>query len=152
MNPVRVQRLQFIIFGLLVSSVAVGLIVYSLRQNINYFYTPSEVFEGLASQQARIRVGGMVVDDSLKRSNDSLNVSFFITDGVKKIQVRYNGILPDLFSEGEAAIVTGTIDDQFVVEANQVLAKHDENYMPPEVAEGMRDAYISGKRNDSYDY
>ena len=152
MNPVRVQRLQFIIFGLLVSSVAVGLIVYSLRQNINYFYTPSEVFEGLASQQARIRVGGMVVDDSLKRSNDSLNVSFFITDGVKKIQVRYNGILPDLFSEGEAAIVTGTIDDHFVVEANQVLAKHDENYMPPEVAEGMRDAYISAKGNGSYDY
>ena len=152
MHPMRAQRLQFIIFGLLASSVAVGLIVYSLRQNINYFYTPSEVFEGLASQQTQIRVGGMVVDDSLRRSNDSLNVSFYITDGVKKIQVRYLGILPDLFSEGEAAIVTGTIDDQFIVEANQVLAKHDENYMPPEVAEGMRDAYISGKRNDSYDY
>ena len=152
MHPIRAQRLQFILFGLVASSIAVGLIVYSLRQNINYFYTPSEVLEGLASQRAQIRVGGMVEDNSLERSKDSLRVTFFITDGIRRIQVSYDGILPDLFSEGEAAIVTGTVDDKFIVEANQVLAKHDENYMPPEVAEGMREAYISSKRQEYYDY
>jgi len=152
MHPIRAQRLQFILFGLLAGSIAVGLIVYSLRQNINYFYTPSEVLEGLASQRARIRVGGMVEDNSLERSKDSLRVTFFITDGIRRIQVSYDGILPDLFSEGEAAIVTGTIDDKFIVEANQVLAKHDETYMPPEVAEGMREAYISSKGQEYYDY
>ena len=152
MHPIRAQRLQFILFGLLASSIAAGLIVYSLRQNINYFYTPSQVLEGLASQQVRVRVGGMVENNSLERSSDSLRVTFFITDGVHRIQVRYDGILPDLFSEGEAAIVTGTVDDKFIVEANEVLAKHDENYMPPEVAEGMREAYISSKDKDFHDY
>ena len=141
MHPIRAQRLQFILFGLLAGSIALGLIVYSLRQNINYFYTPSQVLEGLASQQVRVRVGGMVENNSLERSSDS-----------RRIQVRYDGILPDLFSEGEAAIVTGTVDDKFIVEANEVLAKHDENYMPPEVAEGMREAYISSKDKDVYDY
>ena len=138
MHPIRAQRLQFILFGLLASSIALGLIVYSLRQNINYFYTPSQVLEGLASQQVRIRVGGMVENNSLERSSDSLRVTFFITDGVHRIQVRYDGILPDLFSEGEAAIVTGTVDDKFIVEANEVLAKHDENYMPPEIQESLK--------------
>ncbi len=152
MHPIRAQRLQFILFGLVASSIAVGLIVYSLGQNINYFYTPSEVLEGLASQRARIRVGGMVEDNSLERSKDSLRVTFFITDGIRRIRVIYDGILPDLFSEGEAAIVTGTVDDKFIVEANQVLAKHDENYMPPEVAEGMREAYLSSKGQEYYDY
>jgi len=141
MHPIRKQRLQVVILIVVASSLAVGLIAYMLGQNANYFYTPSQVLQGEAPENTTIRAGGMVVEDSIERSLDSLEVSFLVTDGLANLTVSYSGILPDLFSEGEAAIATGKLDSNNILRASQVLAKHDENYTPPEVADAMNQAY-----------
>jgi cytochrome c-type biogenesis protein CcmE len=112
-----------------------------LGQNANYFFTPSQVLQGEAPKNITIRAGGMVVEGSIQRSTDSLDVSFLVTDGLGNLKVSYSGILPDLFAEGEAAIATGKLDNDKVLRASQVLAKHDENYTPPEVADAMNQAY-----------
>ncbi len=152
MHPIRRQRAQLVVLGVLASTLAVGLVVYALRQNINYFYTPLQVIEGQAPKDVAVRIGGIVVQGSLQRSADSLEVRFDLSDGVGKLRVSYSGILPDLFDEGHAAIAAGFIDKQLVLQATQVLAKHDENYVPPEVAEGMKDAYqtMMIKARDEY--
>ncbi len=138
MHPVRRRRLVLVLFILVVSSVGVGLAVYALRQNLNLFYTPSQVAHGEAPSDARIRVGGMVVRDSVVRAADSLVVRFRLTDGDQMLWVQYDGMLPDLFAEGEAAVAAGRLRAGPLLEADQVLAKHDENYTPPEVAEAMK--------------
>ena len=119
------------------SSAAVALVTYALRGNINLFYPPVEVAAGLAPQGQSIRVGGMVVDGSIQRSNDSLEVRFEVTDFEAVVPVVYTGILPDLFDEGQGAVAAGKLDENGVLQATEVLAKHDENYMPPEVAEAL---------------
>ena len=141
MHPIRKQRLQIVILIVVASSLAVGLIAYMLGQNANYFFTPSQILQGEAPDNTTIRAGGMVVEGSIERSSDSLEVSFLVTDGLANLTVSYSGILPDLFSEGEAAIVTGKLDSNNILRASQVLAKHDENYTPPEVADAMNQAY-----------
>ena len=141
MHPIRKQRLIVVIFIVLAASVAVGLVSYALRENINLFYPPSKIVSGEAPVGVRIRAGGMVVEDSVKRASDSLFASFAITDGSANVTVHYTGILPDLFAEGEAAVVTGELDNNGVFQASEVLAKHDENYTPPEVAEAMEEAH-----------
>lgn len=140
MHPIRRQRLFAVIFIVVVASVAVGLMTYALRQNINLFFAPSQVAAGEAPAGTRIRVGGMVVEDSVQRAANSLAVTFAITDGPANVTVSYAGILPDLFAEGEAAVATGALRDDGVFEATEVLAKHDENYTPPEVADAMEKA------------
>jgi cytochrome c-type biogenesis protein CcmE len=141
MHPIRKQRLQVVILIVVASSLAVGLIAYMLGQNANYFFTPSQILQGEAPDNTTIRAGGMVVEGSIERSSDSLEVSFLVTDGLANLTVSYSGILPDLFSEGEAAIATGKLDGNNILRASQVLAKHDENYTPPEVADAMNQAY-----------
>lgn len=141
MHPIRKQRLQVVLLIVVASSLAAGLIAYMLGQNANYFFTPSQVLQGTAPENVTIRAGGMVVEGSIERSSDSLDVSFLVTDGLGDLKVSYNGILPDLFAEGEAAIATGKLDADRVLRASQVLAKHDENYTPPEVADAMNQAY-----------
>lgn len=141
MHPIRKQRLQIVILIVIASSLAAGLIAYMLGQNANYFFTPSQVLQGEAPENTTIRAGGMVVEGSIQRSTDSLDVSFLVTDGLGNLKVSYSGILPDLFAEGEAAIATGILDADMVLRATQVLAKHDENYTPPEVADAMKQAY-----------
>ena len=141
MHPVRKQRLIVVTFIVLAASVAVGLVSYALRENINLFYPPSKIVDGEAPVGVRIRAGGMVVAGSVKRANDSLFASFAITDGPANVTVHYTGILPDLFAEGEAAVVTGELDSNGFFQASEVLAKHDENYTPPEVAEAMEEAH-----------
>lgn len=141
MHPIRKQRLQVVLLIVVASSLAAGLIAYMLGQNANYFFTPSQVLQGSAPENVTIRAGGMVVEGSIERSSDSLDVSFLVTDGLADLKVSYNGILPDLFAEGEAAIATGKLDADRVLRASQVLAKHDENYTPPEVADAMNQAY-----------
>lgn len=141
MHPIRKQRLQIVLLIVIASSLAAGLMAYMLGQNANYFFTPSQVLQGEAPENVTIRAGGMVVEGSLERATDSLDVSFLVTDGLANLKVSYNGILPDLFAEGEAAIATGKIDADGVLRASQVLAKHDENYTPPEVADAMNQAY-----------
>lgn len=141
MHPIRKQRLQVVLLIVIASSLAAGLIVYMLGQNANYFFTPAQVLQGEAPKNVTIRAGGMVVEGSIERSSDSLDVSFLVSDGLADLKISYSGILPDLFAEGEAAIATGKLDDDKVLQASQVLAKHDENYTPPEVADAMKQAY-----------
>jgi cytochrome c-type biogenesis protein CcmE len=141
MHPIRKQRLQVVVLIVVAATLAVGLMAYMLGQNANYFYTPSQVVNGEVPTEVTIRVGGMVVEDSVTRSDDSLEVSFLVTDGLANFEVRYSGILPDLFAEGEAAVATGKLGEDQILQATQVLAKHDENYTPPEVADAMNEAY-----------
>jgi cytochrome c-type biogenesis protein CcmE len=141
MHPIRKQRLQIVVLIVIASSLAAWLIAYMLGQNANYFFTPSQVLQGEAPENVTIRAGGMVVEGSIQRSTDSLDVSFLVTDGLGNLKVSYSGILPDLFAEGEAAIATGKLDSDKILYASQVLAKHDENYTPPEVADAMNQAY-----------
>ena len=141
MHPIRKQRLQIVVLIVIASSLAAGLIVYMLGQNANYFFTPAQVLQGEAPKDITIRAGGMVVEGSIERSSDSLDVSFLVTDGLADLKINYSGILPDLFAEGEADIATGKLDGDKVLQASQVLAKHDENYTPPEVADAMKQAY-----------
>ncbi len=137
MHPLRRQRLLAVSFIVVFSSLAVGLVAYGLRGNINLFYPPADVTAGQAPVGQPIRVGGMVVADSLQRSADSLRVRFDVTDYRAVVSVVYAGILPDMFAEGQGVVVAGRLDQEGVLHAREVLAKHDENYMPPEVAEAL---------------
>ena len=145
MNPRRKSRLSIIIFVILGISIATGLVLYALRQNIDLFYTPSEVIEGKegkADQKPevgqRIRVGGMVVEGTVKRDPKSLKVRFELNDIGPSITVEYEGILPDLFREGQGIVAQGVLKGPTLLEATEVLAKHDENYVPPELGEKMQ--------------
>ena len=140
MHPVRKQRLLVVVCIVVFSSLAIGLAAYALRGNINLFYPPADVAAGLAPEGTRIRVGGMVVEDSIQRDTDSLAVRFSVTDYQEVVDVAYEGILPDLFAEGEGVVVTGKLSATGLFEAEEVLAKHDENYMPPEVADALERA------------
>ena len=140
MNPKRKQRLFIVLFIIFGVGAAVGLTMYSLSQNINLFYSPTQIAGGEAPQGTRIRAGGMVVDGSVKRDQESLHVEFGITDYEKSVTVHYNGILPDLFREGQGIVAQGELDENNVLQAAEVLAKHDENYMPPEVADALEKA------------
>ena len=139
MNPKRKQRLIIVLGVLAAVGVAVGLMTYALRENINLFYTPSQIVGGEAPMNKRIRVGGLVVVGSVTRG-DGLSVSFDITDNAEKMTVRFDGILPDLFREGQGIIANGQLVETNLVQADEVLAKHDENYMPPEVQEAIEKA------------
>ena len=145
----RKQRLQIVVLIVVASTIAAGLIIYMLGQNANYFYTPSQVLSGEAPEGIFIRAGGMVVEGSVRRDPDSLAVDFDVTDGRATLGIRYTGILPDLFAENEAAIAAGKLDQYRVLQASEVLAKHDEKYTPPEVAEAMNAAYDAKQKRKS---
>jgi len=149
MHPMRKQRLQIVVLIVVASTIAAGLIIYMLGQNANYFYTPSQVLSGEAPEGIFIRAGGMVVEGSVRRDPDSLAVDFDVTDGRATLGIRYTGILPDLFAENEAAIAAGKLDQYRVLQASEVLAKHDEKYTPPEVAEAMNAAYDAKQKRKS---
>lgn len=138
MHPKRKQRLILVIFIVILSSTAIGLTVFALRENLNLFYPPMNIVNGDAPVGKTIRAGGCVVPGSISRASDSLQVSFDVTDGVAELPVTYDSILPDLFAEGEAVVVTGQLNNQGVFIASKVLAKHDENYTPPEVADTVQ--------------
>lgn len=140
MNQKRKQRLIIVLFIVFGAGTAVGLTMFALSQNINLFYSPTQIAAGEAPIDTRIRAGGMVVDGSVKRDDQSLHVEFGITDFEKVVTVHYNGILPDLFREGQGIVAQGELDENNVLQAAEVLAKHDENYMPPEVAEALAKA------------
>ena len=137
MNPKRKQRLIIVLLIVFGVGAAVGLTMFALSQNINLFYSPTQIAAGEAPQNTRLRAGGMVVDGSVIRDQNSLNVTFEVTDYEEKVMVHYNGILPDLFREGQGIVAQGELDSNNVLQASEVLAKHDENYMPPEVADAL---------------
>jgi len=133
MHPVRKQRLVIVLIIVAGASAAAALTMYSLRQNINAFYTPSQIQSGEAGIGQRLRVGGLVVANSVKRAEEGLLVSFEVTDNQETVIVDYDGILPDLFREGQGILAKGELIAPGHVRASEVLAKHDENYMSPEV-------------------
>jgi cytochrome c-type biogenesis protein CcmE len=149
MNPKRKQRLIIVIGILVAVGLSVALIMFALKENINLFYSPSEVVAGNAPMERRIRVGGLVVTGSVVRGDD-LHVAFDITDNAETITVKYAGILPDLFREGQGIIANGKLISINTVMADEVLAKHDENYVPPEIQEAIEKAgHPKGAENNA---
>ena len=137
MKP-RHKRFVWIVAGLAVVGVATGLVLRAFSSNIVAFHTPTEVAEHKTPQDRAFRLGGLVTAGSLKRTTDGLTVSFTVTDMAQSVPVVFTGILPDLFREGKGAVVQGKIGPDGIFHANEVLAKHDENYMPPEAAEALK--------------
>ena len=139
MHPLRKQRLYVVLSIVLGTAIAALLVFKGLSDNINInlFYSPSDLQKAQINTQ--IRVGGMVRKDSIIRVENSLRVSFVITDFEEDLVVNYDGILPDLFSEEAGIVAKGKINEEGIFVANEVLAKHDENYMPPEVAKTLKD-------------
>ena len=140
MHTLRRDRVTMVIVIVTTTAVAAGSMSYALRENINLFYTPSSVISGDAPINVTIRIGGMVVQDSLIRSKESLQSTLTVTDGKSGVDVHHDGILPDMLSEGEGAVATGEINSDLVFIASSILAKHDENYMPPEVTYALDEA------------
>ncbi|MFS1702599.1 cytochrome c maturation protein CcmE [Aestuariibacter sp. GS-14] len=142
MNPRRQRRLAAVGGAGLLIVGAVALMLFALTDNIDLFYTPSEIVEGKdgvkPSVGQRLRIGGMVVPGSVSRDSESLEVTFKLVDTGPQVTVTYAGILPDLFREGQGIVATGVLSDARVIQAEEVLAKHDEEYMPPELAEQMK--------------
>jgi cytochrome c-type biogenesis protein CcmE len=136
----RHKRLLWVMAGLIMLVAAATMVVNALRQNRVFFYTPTEITENKAPKDRIFRLGGLVTAGSVQRKPDGLTVAFTVTDTVKTIPVTYTGILPDLFKEGKGVVAQGRIDRDGVFRANEVLAKHDENYMPPEAAEALKKA------------
>lgn len=142
MKP-RHKRIAIIVGALAGLGVAAGLVLNALQSNVAFFFTPTQVISGEAPKNKAFRVGGMVREGSIKR--DQMTVHFVITDTAKEVAVSYTGILPDLFKEGKGAVVQGKLGPNGEFLATEVLAKHDENYMPPEAQHAVDQANKTGK-------
>ncbi len=143
MNPRRKKRLGIVVAIFVGIASTIGLMLYALSQNMDLFYTPTEIVQGKPDGTKpqvgqRLRIGGMVVEDSVRRDPNSLRVRFDLADVGPKVTIVFDGILPDLFREGQGIVAQGVLLDATTIEAFEVLAKHDEEYMPPEVAEAMK--------------
>ena len=134
MNPLRKQRIYALIAILVGSLLATWLIISALSQNMNLFYSPSEIKSQNIDFNSLIRAGGMVKEGTIKKDTETLKVSFVVTDYQNDLVINYEGILPDLFDENAGVVVRGNLNIDGTFNAIEVLAKHDENYMPPEVA------------------
>ncbi|TKS61394.1 MAG: cytochrome c biogenesis protein CcmE [Nitrospira sp.] len=148
MKP-RHKRFALIGLGLITLALATMLVLNAFRSNLVFFFTPTQVANGEVPQGRSFRIGGMVEDGSLTREGDGLTVHFIVTDLAKRVPVTFKGILPDLFKEGKGAVAQGQLvaDGTFI--ASEVLAKHDENYMPPEAADALAKAKASGAQSSS---
>lgn len=139
MKP-RQRRLLWVLAGLVLVATAVTLVLRALNANVMFFYSPTQVLAGEAPQSAAFRLGGLVESNSVQRSADGLQVQFMVTDGAQRVPVQYRGLLPDLFREGKGVVVSGKLQAGGGFQASEVLAKHDENYMPPEAAHALKQA------------
>jgi len=148
MNPTRKRRLTVVLLVLAAAVVAIGLTVFALQQNMNYLFTPSQVQSGEAGQYKNFRLGGMVKSGSIQRAADSLKVTFTVIDASGAMPVEYNGILPDLFRDNQSVIATGHMDNARFI-ATEVLAKHDETYMPKELKDAMAKAHQGKTINEA---
>ena len=147
MKPHRKKRLGIILFIATGLSISIGLAAYALRQNINLFYSPTQVAEGEVSTGQYFRIGGMVKAGSFQSAADSLRVEFVTTDFVSDVPIYYEGILPDLFREGQGIVAEGSMDGAGIFQATRVLAKHDENFMSPEVKAALDAAGASAENH-----
>ncbi|MBM3384371.1 MAG: cytochrome c maturation protein CcmE [Betaproteobacteria bacterium] len=143
MKP-RQRRLAAVLGGLALLGVAAALVLNAFQSNLVFFFSPTQVAAKQAPLDKTFRLGGMVRDGSLKRRADGLTVDFVVTDTAKDIPVTYTGILPDLFKEGKGVVTQGRLGPDGVFRATEVLAKHDENYMPPEAADALKQAHNEG--------
>jgi len=151
MRPKRKQRLIFVSILLLGFSSAAALGIYAIQKNQTYFHTPSEVAAGNVEKDKLFRIGGLVVEGSVNRFDDGVTTEFDLTDTTGTATVRYTGLLPDLFREGQGIVAQGKLNTDGIVVAQEVLAKHDENYMPPEVADALKEAgKASGASHPDY--
>lgn len=139
MNPIRKQRLYALIAVLIGSLVATWLVVSALSENMNLFYSPTEIKDAKVDEVTLIRAGGMVKEDSIIKDTRTLNVTFTVTDYQNDLEINYEGILPDLFAENAGVVVRGNLKKDGTFKAIEVLAKHDENYMPPEVKAALEE-------------
>lgn len=144
MKP-RQKRMLWVLAGVALVGLAVTLVLRALDANVMFFYSPSQVRTGEVPEGAAFRIGGLVEEGSLQRSADGLQVQFVVTDQAQRVPVRYQGLLPDLFKEGKGVVASGRLQGDGVFAATEVLAKHDENYMPPEAAKALEDAAQSMK-------
>ena len=138
----RKMLVAMVIFGVAVSTV---LALTAFDENLLYFYSPTQIHAGEAPENRSFRVGGLVVDGSVRREENSIAVQFDLTDNAEVVAVTYTGILPDLFREGQGIVAMGRLDGSGLFVAEEVLAKHDENYMPPEVADALNTAHEARK-------
>lgn len=145
MKPLRKRRLIFVISIVVGLAVAVGLALFAMKQNINLFYSPLEIVDGKAPTGPLIRLGGLVVEGSIERDLKNLDVKFKLTDNAGEVWVSYSGILPDLFREGQGIVTMGNLQADGTFIASEVLAKHDENYMSPELADAIKKAEAEAK-------
>lgn len=145
MNPIRKQRLMLAVLVLAAAGVAALLLTMALQQNMTYLHSPSDVVEGAAPADAMFRLGGVVKEGSVQRQTGTLKVRFEVTDRLKDVPVEFEGMLPDLFREAQSVIARGRME-QGVFRAEEVLAKHDESYMPPEVAEKIAESHAKAAR------
>jgi cytochrome c-type biogenesis protein CcmE len=134
----RNKRMALIAGGLAALGIATWLVLAAFKQNLVFFFTPTQIFAGEAPHGRSFRIGGMVENGTLVHQPDGLTWTFVVTDTVRKIKVSYRGILPDLFKEGKGVVAEGKLSSDNVFDAEQVLAKHDENYMPPDAAYALK--------------
>ena len=144
MKPARRQRLILIVLMIIGIATAVGFALKAFNENLMYFFSTTDVMAGKAPKDALFRLGGMVVKGSVQRPGTGLTVHFTLTDFSKEVAVEYTGILPDVFREGQGIVANGKLDNRGVFVAEEVLAKHDENYMPPEVKASLK-KQVEGK-------
>ncbi len=140
MTPKRKQRLIFVLVLVVGFGAAIGLALFAFQKNLLYFFSPSQIIAGEVDDGQMFRLGGLVVEGSVIRDSDGVTTQFDLTDTADSITVRYTGLLPDLFREGQGIVAQGKINTEGIFVAQEVLAKHDENYMPPEVAEALKEA------------
>ena len=145
MKP-RHKRIAIVAGGLAALAVAAGLILAAFQQNLVFFFTPSQVAANEAPQGKTFRIGGMVETGSVKRQPDGVTVRFIVTDTAQAVPVVYRGALPDLFREGKGVVAQGRVGPDGVFQASEVLAKHDENYMPPEAAEALKQGQAANEK------
>ena len=143
----RHKRIALIIGGLAILGLVVALVLNAFQSNLVFFFSPTQVVAGEAPQGKSFRVGGLVKEGSIKREPDGVTLRFVMTDIEKEMTIAYKGILPDLFKEGKGAVAQGKLRDDGIFVASEVLAKHDENYMPPEAAQAVGDAHARAAAN-----
>ena len=145
MKP-RTKRIAMVAGGLTALAVVAGLVLSAFQQNLVFFFTPSQVAANEAPQGKTFRIGGMVETGSVKRQPDGVTVRFIVTDTAQAVPVVYRGALPDLFREGKGVVAQGRVSPDGVFQASEVLAKHDENYMPPEAAEALKQGQAANEK------
>ncbi len=151
MTPTRKKRLLAVVLILIGVGIATAVFLTAFKENILFYKSPTEVLQGDYPKARNFRIGGMVKKGTINKSTTSLDVEFLVTDYAKDVKVQYTGLLPDLFRDDQGMIAIGQLDKNGVFQAEEILAKHDENYMPPEVAASMKektDAYDDNKVNN----